>query len=41
MGERYFDAMKNFGLFLRPDKVEMGDFPELDIDDEIWIYLLL
>ena len=35
LGERYFDCIKMFGLFVRPDKIEMGDFPELDLDDEI------
>ena len=29
-------GVENFGLFLRPNKIEVGDYPELDIDDEIW-----
>jgi hypothetical protein len=33
--ERYFDCAKKFGLFLRPDKIEVGNFPELDLDDEL------
>lgn len=34
-GTKYFDCMNNYGLFLRPDKIEVGDFPELDLEDEI------
>ncbi|TNJ30174.1 Tubulin specific chaperone B [Giardia muris] len=36
-GIRYFTAEKNYGLFLRPSKVEVGDFPEQalsDLDDD-------
>jgi tubulin-folding cofactor B len=32
---KYFDCPDKYGIFLRPDKIEVGDFPELDIDDEI------
>ena len=35
LNERYFDCPKKFGLFLRPDKIEVGNFPELDLDDEL------
>jgi tubulin-folding cofactor B len=31
----FFKCGKNYGVFVRPNKVEMGDFPELDLDDEI------
>jgi tubulin-folding cofactor B len=30
-GTRYFDAGKNRGGFVRPEKVVVGDFPEEDI----------
>lgn len=38
-GKRYFDAGKNRGGFIRPERVVIGDFPEEDIlgseDEEI------
>ena len=34
-GQKYFNCPNKFGLFLRPDKIEVGDFPELELDDEI------
>jgi tubulin-folding cofactor B len=34
-GVKYFDAPDKYATFVRPDKLEVGDFPELDIDDEI------
>lgn len=37
-GERYFTCKPNFGGFVRPDKVRIGDFPaddfDLDLDED-------
>ncbi|KAI0091545.1 CAP Gly-rich domain-containing protein [Irpex rosettiformis] len=35
-GEKYFTCKPNFGVFVRPDRVTIGDFPveEIDFDDE-------
>jgi tubulin-folding cofactor B len=32
-GKKYFDAGKNRGGFIRPERVVIGDFPEEDILD--------
>jgi tubulin-folding cofactor B len=34
-GVKYFEASDKFAIFVRPNALEIGDFPELDIDDEI------
>jgi tubulin-specific chaperone B len=37
-GQRYFQCPMGHGAFLRPDKLEVGDFPEIDLlgsDDEL------
>lgn len=34
-GVKYFEAGNKYGQFVRPNGIEIGDFPVLDIDDEI------
>ena len=33
-GKRYFECGSNYGVFVRPERCEAGDFPMLDMDDE-------
>jgi tubulin-folding cofactor B len=30
-GKRFFECPPNFGGFLRPDKLKVGDYPEKDL----------
>lgn len=32
-GKRYFEAGKNCGAFLRPERVEVGEFPEVGLEE--------
>ena len=34
-GVKYFQADDKYGSFVRPNALEIGDFPVLDIDDEL------
>ncbi|CAG8029403.1 unnamed protein product [Penicillium nalgiovense] len=34
-GQRYFECLGNRGVFVKPEKVEVGEFPPLGLDDDL------
>ncbi|KAJ5562306.1 hypothetical protein N7461_001067 [Penicillium sp. DV-2018c] len=34
-GQRYFECLANRGVFVKPEKVEIGEFPPLGLDDDL------
>ncbi|KAJ5794463.1 hypothetical protein N7457_001062 [Penicillium paradoxum] len=34
-GKRYFECLSNMGVFVKPEKVEIGEFPPLGLDDDL------
>ncbi len=34
-GVKYFEAQDKYAVFVRPNAIEIGDFPVLDLDDEL------
>lgn len=34
-GQRYFECLRNMGVFVKPEKVEVGEFPPLGLEDDL------
>lgn len=34
-GQRYFECLEKRGVFVKPEKVEVGEYPPLGLDDEL------
>ena len=34
-GQRYFECLGSRGIFVKPEKVEVGEFPPLGLDDDL------
>jgi tubulin-folding cofactor B len=34
-GFQYFHCQVKYAIFVRPNEIEIGEFPELNLDDEI------
>ena len=32
-GTKYFECLDGYGIFIRPDKIDVGDFPEDELED--------
>jgi tubulin-specific chaperone B len=35
-GVKYFEAQDKYAVFVRPNAIEIGNFPVVDLDYELW-----